>query len=277
MLTCYLNGVKTDMLLDSGAQVTIVGKDWLETHLPEITVQSLEDLLPDVPLRITAANGTDVPFEGWAEILMEIKSAKHGQVAIQVPMLVSQNCVSGLLLGFNVIEEIILESLKNPGSVSLSDLLAEALKLHQDTAKTIVSVVSGTAAQETPRTDTIRVGKRGLTVPSGQIYEIKCRVRSWQKGGTMLFEPTLESMLPEGLELFPALADVPAGASKVIKIPVCNSTKHDIFLPPRTALGCIEEIIDSRPVNLCSSSQQPVPPNDNTRVHRTSWSNKQRQ
>jgi len=87
---------------------------------------------------------------------MEIKSAKHGQVAMRVPMLVSQNCVSGLLLGFNVIEEIILESLKNPGSVSLSDLLAEALKLHRDTAETIVSVISGTPAQETPRTDTIR-------------------------------------------------------------------------------------------------------------------------
>ncbi len=135
-------------------------------------MQSLEDLLPDDPLTITAANGTEVLFEGWAEILMEIKSAKHGQVAIHVPMLVSQSCVSGLLLGFNVIEEIILESLEKPGSVSLSDLLAEALKLHRDTAETIVSVISDTLAQETPRTDTIRVRKRGLTVPSGQICEI---------------------------------------------------------------------------------------------------------
>lgn len=180
--------------------MTIVGKDWLETNLPEIKVQSLEDLLPDVPLKITAATGTDVPFEGWAEILMEIKSAKHGQVAIHVPMLVSQNCGSGLLLGFNVIEEIILESLKEPGNVSLSDLLAEALKLHRDTAETIVP--------ETSRTDTIRVGKRGLTVPSGQMCEIKCHVRSWPKGDTMLFEPTLENVLPDGLELFPALAEV---------------------------------------------------------------------
>lgn len=72
----------------------------------------------------------------------------------------------------------------------------------------------------------------------------------------MLFEPTLESVLPEGLELFPALVDVPPGASKAVRIPVCNSTKHDIFLSLRTVLGCMEEIVDSRPVNLCSSSQQ---------------------
>ncbi len=82
----------------------------------------------------------------------------------------------------------------------------------------------------------------------------------------MLFEPTLGSVLPEGLELFPALVDVPPGASKAVKIPVCNSTKHDIFLSPRTVLGCIEEIIDSRPVNLCPSSQPPVKSNSNTHV-----------
>lgn len=126
MLTCYLNGVQTDMLLDSGAQVTILEKSWLERHLPDAKIQSLKDLLPDDPLRVTAANETDVPFEGWTEILVEIKSTEHGQVAINVPMLVSHSCVSGLLLGFSVIEEIILESLENPGSMSLSDLLAEA-------------------------------------------------------------------------------------------------------------------------------------------------------
>lgn len=197
---------------------------------------------------------------------MKIKSAKHGQVAIQVPTLVSQNCVTGLLLGFNVIEEIILESLEKPGSVSLSDLLADALKLHRNTAEAIVSVISKAPAQETMRKETIRVGKRGLTVLSGKICEIKCHVRSWPEGGTMLFEPTLESVLPEGLELFPALVDVPPGACKVVKIPVCNSTKHDIFLSPRTVLGCIEEIIDSRPVHLGSSSRQPAKSNSDTQV-----------
>lgn len=100
---------------------------------------------------------------------MEIRSEKHGQVAIHVPMLVSQSCVNGLLLGFNVIEELILESLERSGSVSLSDLLAEALKLHRDTAETIVSVVSETPTCQQTRNEMIRLGKGGLIVPSGQI------------------------------------------------------------------------------------------------------------
>lgn len=117
------------------------------------------------------------PFEGWAEILVEVKSAKHGQVAIHVPVLVSQSCVSDLLLGFNVIEEIIPESLGNPGRVILTDLLAEALKLQHVTAATIVSVISEGPVQEKPLDVVIKVGKKGLTVHSGQVCEVKCHIR----------------------------------------------------------------------------------------------------
>lgn len=60
MLTCCLNGVKADMLLDSGAQATILAKSWLDKHLPNNRIESLEDLLPDNLLKITAANGTDM-------------------------------------------------------------------------------------------------------------------------------------------------------------------------------------------------------------------------
>lgn len=228
-----------------------MAKSWIEKHLPATEVRSFKELLPNDPLRITAANGTDVPFEGWAEVLVEIRSEKEGQVAIHVPMLVSQSCVNGLLLGFNVIDELILECLEKSGSVSLSDLLAEALKLHRDTAETIVSVVNETPTCQQTRNEMIRLGKRRLTVPSGQICQVKCHIRDWSEEGTMLFEPALKRDVPNGLDLFPALINVPPGASKTVKI------KHDIFLPPRTALGCIEGIIDSRPMDFGPPYQQP--------------------
>lgn len=65
MITCNLNGVKTQMLLDSGAQVSIVGQAWLKKTLPTIEIQPLESLLADNQLSVTAANGTAVPFDGW--------------------------------------------------------------------------------------------------------------------------------------------------------------------------------------------------------------------
>lgn len=67
MITCQLNGVQTQMLLDSGAQVSIVGRVWLKKCLPNINIQPLESLLADSQLHVTAANGTAVPFDGWVE------------------------------------------------------------------------------------------------------------------------------------------------------------------------------------------------------------------
>lgn len=103
MVSCTLNGVPLRMLLDSGAQVTMVGKAWMEKALPHVHIQPLESLISDRPLEISAANGTDVPFEGWAEMELQIGSIKHGHVTIQVPILISQNCLNYPILGSNVI------------------------------------------------------------------------------------------------------------------------------------------------------------------------------
>lgn len=41
ILSCFLNGVKVQMLLDSGAQVSMVGKSWMEQTLPNAVIQPL--------------------------------------------------------------------------------------------------------------------------------------------------------------------------------------------------------------------------------------------
>lgn len=66
----------------------------------------------------------------------------------------------------------------------------------------------------------------------------------------MLFESAMENSCPEGLELFSALVDVPSGPSKVVKIPIQNTTKHSIYLSQRTVLGQPTEVTEVRPVNM---------------------------
>lgn len=236
MINCHLNGVKLQMLLDSGAQVSIVEKAWVQKALPNINIQPLESLLPDHPLKVTAANGTEVPFVGWIEVLLEITSDQHGTVNLQVPMLVSQESLSSPLLGFNVIQEIIKESSQQPDGVSLVDLFSEALKIKRNNVETLISVVQTMPLQEESEGSRVRVGKKGLTVPSSQICEVRCHIRDFPRGGTMLFEPDVECSLPDGLELFPALVDVPAGCSKIVKIPVQNSTQEGYLLTSKADL-----------------------------------------
>ena len=255
MLSCHVNGVSVQMLLDSGAQVSMVGKSWVEQTLPNVKIQPLNSLLSDSTLDITAANGTAVPFDGWIEVLLEVISQTHGRVAILVPMLVSRSCVTSPLLGFNVIEEIITENEQQPNCLGLLDLLSEAMSVRRHTVETLVSVLNEMSLQEEPVKPVVKVGKRGLIVQRGQISEVKCRLRTLPEGGAALFEPAVESSLPDGLELFPALVDMPAGASKIVRIPIQNTTQHDIFLPPKTTLGFTEEIIGLQPVSFLPNPQ----------------------
>jgi len=74
----------------------------------------------------------------------------------------------------------------------------------------------------------------------------------------MLFQPNVVSNCPEGLELFPAVVDVPSGFTKIVKIPVQNATKHDIYLTKRTVLGTLEEVIEIKPVNCFPGSSEPM-------------------
>lgn len=268
MVSCAIDDVPVQMLFDSGAQVTIVGRDWVEKALPNVKIQPLEALLTDGPLEVSAANGTNVPFSGWIDVTLEMLSASQGSVAVQVPMLVGQNCVGCPLLGSNVIAEMITEHNEQPDGVNVITLLKEALNLSEGTAEALACALKVREPEPTPTPGDVKMGKKGLTIPAGQICEVKCRVRAGPRGGTMLFEPATENNCPEGLELFPALVDVPCGPSKVVKIPIQNSTKHSIYLPQRTVLGQLAEVTEVRPVNQPSSqgSSEQTHPSSPTQV-----------
>lgn len=241
------------MLLDSGAQVTMVSRAWIEKNIPHIKIKPLESLLSDQPLEIAAANGTDVPFDGWADTELQIQSVNYGHVAIQVPVLISQHNLNCLILGSNVIAEILKTNKEQRGGADLSALLKEALSVSSSAVDALVSALQMPTPDEIDPECSVRTGKKGVMIPAGQICEVKCRVREWPRGGPRLFQPNLENSCPEGLELFPALVDVPSGLTKIVKIPIQNPTKHDIFLSKRTVLGTLEEVTEVKPVKYLSA------------------------
>lgn len=253
MVTCALNGAPIQMLLDSGAQVTMVGKAWMEKALPDVQIQPLNSLIPGQPLEISAANGTKVPFEGWADVALEVKSTNHGHVAIQVPILITQNCLNHPILGSNVISEVIKANKET--DTDITGLLKEALSVTESTAEALVSALEVFTPADNCVEFTVKTGKKGVILPAGQISEIRCRVREWPAGGAMLFQPSEHDSYPEGLELFPALVDVPCGLTKLVKIPVQNTTKHDIYLSKRIVLGTLEEVTEVRPI-VTETAQQ---------------------
>ncbi len=179
MLSRWLNGVLTEMLLDTGAQVSMVGKIWVEKFLQNVSIKNIEDLLSDTQFHITAANGTVIPFVGWIEVLCELKSNGHEDLAIHVPMLVSNCCNDNPLLGFNVIEELIRVNSDQPNSTeNLTILLSEAMNVRQSIANKIVSVVAQLKdSEEMSDSYMVKVGKKGFAKSSAEL-EVGLKVES---------------------------------------------------------------------------------------------------
>lgn len=78
----------------------------LEEMLPGTTVKDISELI-NVELDITAANGTKIPFIGWADVRVRLPSwTKEGQ-GVHVPFLVTVDRWEMPILGYNVIEELV--------------------------------------------------------------------------------------------------------------------------------------------------------------------------
>ena len=190
MVHCFINDVPLEMLLDSGAQVMMVNREWIEKALPCVKIQSLQSLFNNQSLEISAANGTEVPLDGWAEVDLRIGNQNHGYVTIRVPLLICKNC-NGPLLGCNVITEVIKANVDNSNETDVTAILKDALSVTENTVEALVSALHITASDETPLCN-VRIGKKGVTIPAGKIYEVKCRVREWPGNITRLFQPCPE-------------------------------------------------------------------------------------
>lgn len=127
MVSCAVNGVPFQMLPDSGAQVTMVGRAWLEKALPHIQIQPLESL-PTYLWRILQLMAQMfASMDG--QMLNSRFVVSQGHVTIQVPLLISHNFLKCPVLGSNVIAEIIESHEEQRSETDISALLKDALSI----------------------------------------------------------------------------------------------------------------------------------------------------
>ena len=71
-LKCLLIGLETGALWDTGAQVSFISHSWLNQCLPGCDIRDIAELLGMDGLKLKAANGTDLPYEGWVELTFNL-------------------------------------------------------------------------------------------------------------------------------------------------------------------------------------------------------------
>ena len=71
---CLLNDIESQVLWDTGAQVSILSREMMGKFFNKATVRDISELI-DEELNLTAANGTKIAYSGWVEIEVRLTSS----------------------------------------------------------------------------------------------------------------------------------------------------------------------------------------------------------
>ncbi|KAJ8352081.1 hypothetical protein SKAU_G00235570 [Synaphobranchus kaupii] len=162
---CYLNGLAVSVLLDTGAQVSMVGHDWKAKYLPDLDIRSLREIISDEGyLEVHAVNGDLIPFNSWVAITVNIPGNEDPNLSINVPFLVCSLPLERLLLGFNVLEELI-QGQPEQLMPTLFTLLFGAIPIPTDKANAIVRSVQ--TMRPSVQQGRLRVGHQRVVILAG--------------------------------------------------------------------------------------------------------------
>lgn len=160
---CTLDTVPVVALWDTGAQATIINEEWRNVHLPHNMVCPLSELLDSDILLGVAANQTEIPFLGWAEVEFRLGKGCVMTKPILLPILVSSDSRVAVepIIGYNVIEEITGGSSHNTRTESI-DNVCQALQITVKTAQEVLQLIQAPINEE--GVGNVLTGKRTNTL-----------------------------------------------------------------------------------------------------------------
>lgn len=247
MVSCFINGVKTDVLWDTGAQVSLIPHNWVKENLSGVQLKPISDIM-DGNFQLRAANGTDIPYTGWLELELCLNGKSKN--IISMPMLVSDELMDDPVIGYNVISELCCTS--NFPILPKSDLIKE-LKgaLNGVSTKTVVSIIELIQQDSNEEFCYDKTGRNEVYLTKGKTVTIECRVHTGpvNKAMPVLFEPCDNTTWPEGIKASDTLLWLQKGSSSKVNIPVHNDSKHDVTLYGKTQLGRLYLIDTVAPID----------------------------
>ena len=179
MVECYIQGFRTLALWDTGSQVCIVDEKWKKRHLPHEKLRDISELL-DAPddLKITAANGQNMPYKGFIEVTFGLAAEGADPKELVVPMLVMKGkSLSQPILGFNVIEQIVKTHTKEQLDAARKEQWHRALRtafpsLEKENVTAFIDLV----ATEQTCDYVVKTTREKVNIPKHTSVQIDCKV-----------------------------------------------------------------------------------------------------
>ena len=251
IVTCSINGIPTDALLDTGAQIRCISSDWKEQNLPKLKLQPIERLLGISDLELQAVNGTTVPYVGWVETSFAFGEESSVR-KLSVPVLVVNQELERPVIGYNVIEQLIQEN--DDENCFLDTNLIDTLKYSfQDLGiKQVTALINFVGKKLNTPDDfgTVKLSRQNVVIPQGKTIPVTCRVRAGPvpERIPVVFEPTIDTDVPDDLVVSESLTHLQKGSSCSITVLVQNPMNHDVVIKGRTVLGSLKAISTMIPI-----------------------------
>ncbi len=249
-----LEGKDMTGLWDTGAQVSVISMEQVKRHFPSKPVKKIADLLQlQGDIKLVAANGTSIPYEGWIELKLEFLPETSSQKNITVPFLVSKGPIDCPIIGFNVIRE---RNCTEDGHIEASESVLQQIETSfpnlRGGQKSEVFVNLIKECIEDDCICTVKTIKRDITVPKQSTISVPCRGNSsfLPKSMLAMFEMDITQHLPDGIRPTETLVLLKNGTTQLLQINVENTTDHDIKLRNRTVLGSVQLIQSVTPIEM---------------------------
>ena len=211
-------------------------------HVDEYPVNELLDK-PD-SLRVQWDNQTDIPFSKYTVVNLCI-GEEEDKCHLDVPFLITTDQISNPILGFNAIKHV-AQTTDDKLLIKLFQTSFDQTNLNRTQA--FVNLLQTPDSVEA----TVKVKGKNTVVPAGCIVEVSCKANIGNLSQTQPMRPIQqeETELAEGLDCTDSIIMMKKGVNNYSKVPVVNSSDHDIILKKKMIMGRLEAIKSLVPLEV---------------------------
>ena len=236
VLSCNLGAKKTQILWDTGSMVSLVDRKWVALNFPHAKILSVSDFLEE-KLEVKAANSTTMEIDGV--VVLDFSLGDDGET-VSVPFVVTSQALVEPILGYNVIEHLVLE-----GDVDQRKQLGDSLGSRGKVVS--VDALAAVIEEKAINRDFLTEVKspRAVSVPAGCRVQVKCRVKahSEDKEQTVYFAPLLSPDSSEDrLVCTETVSKLRRGHTNHVVVDVMNMSGETKVLRKGAVIGSVHSV-----------------------------------
>ena len=233
MLNCQLGGKSFEMLWDTGSMISLVDRSWVRRNFPDEKIHSVTEFMED-ELNVRAANATSISLDGVVLLEFGLKGGGDGFI---VPLLVASDDMAEPILGYNVIEHLVLDGSKDQHAALKSALRGKKnFEIEPLTALITEKASNPSHLAEVKASDEV-------TIPAGCRTRIKCRVKVQgdNTDETVYFSPVITEN-DDDLTFLETVSQLKQGRTNSVVVEVLNQSKVQKVLRKGRVIGSVHAV-----------------------------------